>query len=100
MEGEAHSAPDICVGPTNVAVTRNSNSRLRDSGSNPVLQGQTSGKFSTLHLSVIRNSMNEYLAIYSGRYLYTNNRRPLISAWLYASQRSRDDVWLNRFARE
>jgi len=33
-----------------------------------------------------------YLAIHSGRYLYTNNLHVLIAAWLAASQRSEGGV--------
>ena len=40
------------------------------------------------------------LAIDSGGYVCTNGSRALIAAWLYASQRSRDGVRLNRSARK
>ena len=67
-----------------------------------MLPCQTLGKFFTLHCS---NSlsyifMNVYLAIDSGGYLYANNLCALIAALLGASQRSRNGVPLNRFARE
>ena len=44
--------------------------------------------------------MNVYLAIDSGGYLCTNSLCALIAASLGASQRSRNDVPLNRFAKE
>ncbi|KAK2182759.1 hypothetical protein NP493_337g00027 [Ridgeia piscesae] len=36
--------------------------------------------------------MNEYLAIDSGGYLYTNSLCALIAAWLGASQRRQDGI--------
>ena len=44
--------------------------------------------------------VNVYLAIDSGGYLCTNSLCALIAASLGASHRSRNDVPLNRFARE
>ena len=44
--------------------------------------------------------MNEYLAVDSGGYLCTNSLCALIAASLRASQRCRNGVQLNRFARE
>ena len=43
--------------------------------------------------------INECLTIDTGGYLCMNNLRPLIAAWLGASQRSRDGIRLNRFVR-
>ena len=44
--------------------------------------------------------INECLTIDSGGYLCMNYLRPLIVAWLGASQRSRESIRLNRFAWE
>ena len=42
----------------------------------------------------------EYLAVYSGGYLCTNNLRTLIALWLKSFQRNGDGVRLNRSVRE
>ena len=53
---------------------------------------------STCYSSLI--CMNEYLPIYTGGYLYLNSVCWLIAMWLNVSQRSWDNVQLNRSARE
>ena len=62
-------------------------------GSNPGCGVKTLGTFfhSTL-LQFTQLNKNEYLAIYSGGYVYEQPSRINCSIWLDASQRSRDGV--------
>ena len=53
-----------------------------------------SEKFS-LYIALL-HSLYEYLVVDNGGYVYTNNLRVLITAWLNVSQRNRDGVRLNR----
>ena len=78
-----------------------SDSRLRGHGLNYVLPCQTLCTFFTLHCSSSLSyiCMNEYLAMDIGGYLGMNSLYASIAVSLGASQRSRNGVALNRFAR-
>ena len=54
----------------------------------------------TLHCSSSLSCIHEYLAMYSGGYVYEQPSRINCSIWLDASQRSRDGIWVNRSVRE
>jgi len=49
----------------------------------------------SLYIALL-HSLYEYLVVDNGGYVYTNNLRVLITAWLNVSQRNRDGVRLNR----
>ena len=80
---------------------RASDSRLREPGfESGAAMLKLWASFFSLHCSSSLSSINEYLSIESGGYVYEQPSRINCSLWLDASKKSRNGLRVNRSVRE
>ena len=88
----------INVGPLCHAVVEHKALNRENPGLTPIAVVSKLWQFYSPHIATVHSAVNEYLATGSGGYA-NEYLCAIITAWLNASQRSRDGIGMNRSAR-